>query len=355
MSNDAERPEPSGATLPEERGGSFARRLCLMTQVPRFPSKTGTAELLRVLKAKGFTTSQRTIQRDLVLCHALLDDLENDGNTDQTGWFWRQEAKAVLAPAPDAGMVVALRLLEGLLRDQNGSVLLEALNPYLQSADVSSSVLGRSREVPDEGEWQEQIRVLTRSMSLLPAPIPAGIYRPLCRALIDSRQLRCRYRPWSGLDEGSLDLHPLALILRDQVLYLVATAWDSPFPRHYALHRMHQCEVMDIDARHPPGFDLDDYLASGLFEYVQNDGLPICLEARFSRSVAAILEETALSEDQAIEAAGQGWVKVTATVRDSKQLRMWLLGFGNQVAVLGPESLRKEIQVILAEALEGYG
>ena len=48
------------------------------------------------------------------------------------------------------------------------------------------------------------------------------------------------------------------------------------------------------------------------------------------------------STRQTLRNCPDGRVRVTARVRDTMQLRWWLLGFGEQVEVIGPETLREE-------------
>lgn len=62
-------------------------------------------------------------------------------------------------------------------------------------------------------------------------------------------------------------------------------------------------------------------------------------------TAAEHLYETPLSMDQVITPDKQdGWVRVEATIRDTSQLRWWLLGFGEQVQVLRPSSLRRYVE-----------
>ena len=49
-----------------------------------------------------------------------------------------------------------------------------------------------------------------------------------------------------------------------------------------------------------------------------------------------------LSEDHRTTEQSDGRILVEATVADTSQLRWWLLGFGSQVEVLEPISLREE-------------
>ena len=63
------------------------------------------------------------------------------------------------------------------------------------------------------------------------------------------------------------------------------------------------------------------------------------LEALFDTDAAFHLRETRLSTDQVLTDQPDGRVLVKARVRDTGELRWWLLGFGNAVEVLRPEGL----------------
>ena len=103
----------------------------------------------------------------------------------------------------------------------------------------------------------------------------------------------------------------------------------------------------------PAGFDLDAYIASGAFGYPV--GGAIRLEALFSEGAAFHLGERPLSEDQRLEPTDDGRVLLTATVQDTSELRWWLLGFGDQVEVLAPESIREEMARIARNMDAKYG
>ena len=62
-----------------------------------------------------------------------------------------------------------------------------------------------------------------------------------------------------------------------------------------------------------------------------------------------------LSARQTLRYCPDGRVRVTATVRDTLQLRWWLLGFGEQVEVIGPETLREEFAETAGEMHRLYG
>jgi predicted DNA-binding transcriptional regulator YafY len=98
-------------------------------------------------------------------------------------------------------------------------------------------------------------------------------------------------------------------------------------------------EVLDEERlRKPAGFDLDTYLRSGALGF--GEGNAISLEVLFDAPAADHLYETPLADDQRLTVEPDGRVRVRATVRDTPQLSWWLLGFGAQVEVRKPKSLR---------------
>ncbi len=70
------------------------------------------------------------------------------------------------------------------------------------------------------------------------------------------------------------------------------------------------------------------------------------LVVRMKADEAHHMYESKLADDPVINNAGADSVKVSATVSNSNETRRWLLGFGDQLEVLHPESLRDEFAVI---------
>ena len=149
----------------------------------------------------------------------------------------------------------------------------------------------------------------------------------------------------------ALRLHPLGLVQRGPVTYLVATAFTYTDVRLYAVHRITGANVQAEPAHRPDGFSLDDYIAQGALQF--GDGRTIRLKARVSPWLADILTETPLTADQRLERAGEEF-RLTATITDSWQLRWWILSQGQGITVLEPEALRKEIGGELRKCLANY-
>ena len=67
------------------------------------------------------------------------------------------------------------------------------------------------------------------------------------------------------------------------------------------------------------------------------------------------LDERPLSNGHRLEEQPDGRMLLTATVVDSSELRWWLLGFGDQVEVLAPASIREEMARIARRMVRHYG
>jgi len=327
----------------------FLRQLIMLQNIPRFPKKLPTSTLRHILKGNGFEVTQRTIQRDLKSLSGVLPGLRVDEDKDIPGWSWSKETLVQDLPTMDGNMALTFQMVDHFLKNIFPPSVLNQLKPYF---DSSKNILDA---VDDHGytHWQEKVRILPRTQALIPADIGEDVITVIYEALFKGRQVRGRYTTRSG-DEVGYDLHPLGLIFRESVVYLVATIWNYRDPRHLALHRFKHCELLDEKLVSPEGFNLDDYIASGSFEYGEKEDETIKLKALFFDGAGHHLLETPLSEDQITSEPEDGELLVEATINDSAQIRWWLLGFGDGVEVLEPGDLREEFKEISESLLEIY-
>ena len=201
--------------------------------------------------------------------------------------------------------------------------------------------------------WLDKIRVVQPTQSLLPPQINLDIQSDIYRAVLENRQILTIYKPVGIEESKEYVLHPLGIIMRGSVIYLVASAWDYSAVRLYALHRFNQITLLDKAVQVPDGFNIDKAIAEGFADFVTQDGA-IQLEILCDQCVADYLAETPLSNDQIVKLEADGWLRLTATVNDTWQLRWWLLSQGAGLEVCLPLSLRAEIKAALIEASKLY-
>jgi len=156
---------------------------------------------------------------------------------------------------------------------------------------------------------------------------------------MEENQFRANYRVKVADESREYIVHPLGLVFRPEIIYLVCTLWDYDDIKQLALHRFESCEILKQRRNAPEEFNLDDYIAEGGFSYPVEEK-PIKLQVLFDSQTAAHLYETPLSENQILSENDDGRILLKATVEDTSELHWWLLGFGDCVEVLKPEKLR---------------
>jgi predicted DNA-binding transcriptional regulator YafY len=314
---------------------TLSRMIAMLRHIPRHPRKIDTTSLLQRLEGAGYQISLRSIQRDLNELSAILP-LVSDKAKPQ-GWSWQADADQFHLPVLDPQAALTFHLVERHLQALLPESTMDYLNPWFRTANA---VLAEN----DNGmtQWPDKVRVLPRGLRLQSPRIHPEVHAALYDALLEERQVMIRYLQRQATEPKEYRVHPLGVVVRDSVIYLVCTMWHFSDVRQLALHRMQSATILDERSCRPEGFSLDAYIAAGEFGYPES-GEKIFLEALFARSAAAHLTECALSNDQQIVPTDGDVVRVCATVLDTKELQWWLLGFGDQVTVLSPPALRDKM------------
>lgn len=312
---------------------TLLRQWKMLRMIPRLPRKIGTADLMRKLEAADFNVDLRTIQRDLNQLSEVLP-LTSDQAKPQ-GWAWKEAAEQFDIPGMEPQVALAFYMAEAHLRSLLPASTVDTLRPWFSAAH---------RVLDEHGNgiahWPEKIRVLPRGLPQKSPEIDAGVQAMVYQAVLQERQLQISYGREAD-ERREYVIHPLALVVRNQVIYLVCLFDGFDDIRQLAMQRIHSAEVLELPAAKPADFVLDDYIAQGSFGLVFGDE-PLPLEARFMRHLAIHLRETPIAEDQVIEDIDEGFFRLTAKVSDTLELRLWLKSFGDEVAVLGPPALREE-------------
>ncbi len=326
---------------------TLARVIAMLRHIPRHPRKIDTNALLERLERAGYGISIRSIQRDLNDLSCILPLVSDSGRPQ--GWSWQADADPFHLPFLDPQAALTFHLVERHLNPLLPESTLNYLAPWFRTA---RAVL----EANDHGvtRWPDKVRVLPRGLRLQSPSIDADVHATLYDALLQERQVSVRYLQRQAKEAKEYLVHPLGVVTRDTVIYLVCTMWNFTDVRQLALHRMQSATMLDDACKRPAGFCLDAYIAGGAFGYPESSAT-IRLEALFTSDAAAHLAECPLGPDQELIPEGADLVRVRATVLDTKELRWWLLGFGDQVTVLAPTQMRDRMRDIVASMASSYG
>jgi predicted DNA-binding transcriptional regulator YafY len=316
---------------------TLLRQWQTLRMIPRSPAKVTATELCANLKNDGFTVGKRTIERDLQSLSTIFP-IVSDERSKPYGWSWRKDVAAFDLPGLSNSEAVTLLLAREHLRNLLPASAVGQLQPYFALAEQKLSALEPTSGMAG---WQQKVRVISATQPLLAPKIDEAVQVNLHEALLHNKQCQITYLKREAVESESYPVHPLGLVQRGQVIYLVCTIKTYAQIRLLALHRMLNVELLDTSIAPPADFNLDDYIASGALGWLPKSN--IHLTAIFSAEVVVHLYETPLSEDQTLLQLSDGRIQLTARVKETQQLRWWLQGFGDAVEVVHPVSLRREI------------
>ena len=328
---------------------SLLRQWNMLRLLPRAPVRITAKELCDRLSTADFAVTKRTVERDLNELAAVFP-LEADTREKPYGWSWQRDAASFDLPGLSIPEALTLTLVEQQLRNQLPPSALDALQPHFRSAAKALSSAGGAAL---SRAWLNKVRTIAPLQPLQPPALDEACQRTVYLALMKDAQLKLHYRKRDALEDVVYEsVNPLAIVQRGGLIYLVCTFGRYQDLRTLAMHRVRQAELLFEPARQPPGFDLDQFIASGAFGF--RTGEPIVLRATFKRAVGEHLYETPLSADQVLEIRDDGTLALTATVAATRTLVFWLTGFGAGVVVHGPAQLRAEMRAIALEMAAAY-
>lgn len=342
-------PESKTATVRKKKNDgnqTLSRQWELLKLLPsRAPGKTA-AELTQGLQDRDFDAELRTVQRDMNSLVQIFP-IETEDSERAFRWHWVPTAAFDLPglALPDA---LSLHMVEHSLRTLVPASMLTSLEPRFRAATQRLESLGETNRVV---RWANKVRAVDSALPRLLPKINEGVLAQVQDALLKEEQIFVDYQAANATAPRRHQLNPLALVQRGAVIFLVATIAAQPGKGAalYSLHRISAVEKARVDAVRPKDFDLDNYIAQGALQF--GSGKQIRLEARVSKRLAKELAEARLSDDQSFNADR---TQVTATVVDTWQLRWWILSKAEEIVVIAPPELRRDILEKLRAAVSGY-
>lgn len=274
----------------------------------------------------------RTVQRDIKEMDGSGTVRFTNPSTDGPATRWALQSGMwgrSLSPMGASTLKLILRYMKGLLPPS----ALASLKAQEEQADRLLAL--RSATEHHTRPWDQKLRVIPGGHTLLAPSLPDEVLQVVYEALASERKIRAIYRR-PGIDESSTrEYSVLALIVRPPKYQLLVCTGRDPYVLN--IHRISHAELLAADTDWPEHFNLDTWLQSGAAN------IRVAGEERVViRTTAAMADhwrETPLGEGQQIVEAGQD-VEVSVPLVQTDALRRYLLGLGDQVTVLEPESLR---------------
>jgi len=325
------------------------RQWLMLSRVPRYPRKVSVPELKSMLLGEGYDVDTRTIQRDLIkLCSTFPLNSETEGRKNY--WFWIEQAVVQDLPGMEPVTALVFEMAESYLKPLLPEATLNLMLPYFNRA---KDILG-SQSTSALKSWHKKVEVIEKGPVLHKPVIKPELQHIIYQALLNESAINASYQTRNSEIAKDYLMHPLGIVSRMGVLYLVCTLWDYQDIKQFALHRFITAEPSAEPYRENTDFNLQEYTKEQhQFSYPTTQE-PIRLKALFEKNIAWHLAETPLSDDQILMPQQDERVLLEATILETLELKWWLLSFGDNVEVVEPIALRERFKSVAERMGELY-
>jgi predicted DNA-binding transcriptional regulator YafY len=332
----------------QSKGHIVQRQWEMLRLIPAhdLPGRT-VADLADALVVRGYAVTRRTVERDLDNLRACMP-LEIDDTQRPQRWRW-QRSRGVDVPGMEAAEAMALYMMRDSLSAHLPSCFIDALQSRFAQAKKTLGTLERSGA---HARWSDRVRVVPAHVVLRAPRIAPKIIQTLQRAVLNDIPVDVSYQSLQESSPGLRRLYPRGLLLRGSSLYLVAHQRDGgEGALHFAVQRFSSVRLRELEPWPATPFSLDAFMQDGRNQF--GEGALVVLEARISQAHYKILRDSPLSDDMRVVEHG-GVLTLKATVRDTGALHTWILGHAENISVLRPMALRRELARRIRAAAEQY-
>jgi predicted DNA-binding transcriptional regulator YafY len=286
----------------------------------------------------------RTVRRDLEALEAVGFPIVTERRHGQTRWRLIEGFRNIPALGFSATELMALTFSRKLLQPLEGTEIQEALNSALSKVSAA---------LPPQGH--QYVRALDSLFAIGLGPHKNyQQYKQtidlITQAIDKSRTAQIRYFSASRGTTSRREVNPYRLWYAGGGLYLIAYCHLRNDVRLFAVERIRSITLTDHPYQMPLGFDVEQYVQDALMVM---RGRRIDVELLFTKRVAGWVKDKLWHSSQETVVTKDGRLKMTLKVADTDELVGWILSFGSQVEVIGPDILRTKVRAEVKAIAKG--
>jgi predicted DNA-binding transcriptional regulator YafY len=279
--------------------------------------------------ARRFEVNERTIYRDFTTLGTDLSVPVYDDNR-----HWKMDGKRFLPP-------IQFSLPEALNIFLASRLMLGYSHRYDPNIEATFSKL--SSVLP--GPLAEQVRKTMDWMQKLPKDERyLGILATVAEAWVSQRQLKIVYRNLDAEKAAERVIEPYYIepAAAGHASYILGYCHFKKALRIFKVERIESAELTADLYTIPSDFDANEYFGSSWGIVVEGEVKTVKLKID-NPKLMRLMSETTWHPSQTFQKQKDGSLIMTLRVTDTQELFSWILGWGDKVKVLEPESLRIEI------------
>jgi predicted DNA-binding transcriptional regulator YafY len=282
--------------------------------------------------SKMFGTSRRTVFRDLKELRAIgvpyHYDPKTGGYAIEPGFF---------LPPVDLNLQEALSLLL-LVHKASKQLQLPFKNSALLAAlKIENHLPFKIRKYCDTALRH----IFVRPRAQAPMNSLDVTFAQLQKAITKKHKVNIRYNSLSEGEVVELDLNPYHLLYNDRAWYVLGYSSLNKSVRIFKLNRIRKLKITEQCFLGGESFDLSDYF--GKAWSMVPEGRIYNVKLRFLPKVAKSVTEVQWHSTQEVTRNSDGSAIVEFRVDGLGEITWWILGYGDQVQVLAPKTLRKRV------------
>jgi predicted DNA-binding transcriptional regulator YafY len=263
------------------------------------------------------------------------------------GYYYASPHAVRAAPRLTEEEVAAYFLLEEASRGLAGS----PVQPVLESVLSKLALMLPGNTQVSLDEMSDALSLRTDRAAPLPAG--AGILPALYNGLTRRRQVSIAYAGGVGKKPTSRTIDPLHITRCEGQWYVIAYCHLRKDIRTFVPARMNSAKVLKATFTAPRGFNAREHFKSAFGIVAGGNVAPVSLH--FAPAAARLVRERVWHQTQQLKEHPDGGVVLTLTCSHSTELLTWLLGWGDQVRVEGPATLRKKLADAHRNAAKAQG
>ncbi len=329
------------------RNSQVSRIYKLLTLLENAPHGLTAQELRGRMEDRGFEVSQRTIYRDLDALRGAgfpLDEKVSDGN-EGSRWTLDRTTKIHQHLVINSREILALCLAKGTLLPLQATPFYADLTSFFNKIEEKFGEKNRAfmAEIVNEIHFE-------------PGPVWGLGISP---EIIDTIMAACSERQWLSIVYYSANsgetterrVGPQFLYYSKGALYFVAEDRGDGVIKHFSVARIQKATLLEepYDAAIQ---DPKTYFA-GSFGVYRGDKTE-SVKLLFDRKIASYIKERKWHPSQQTIVRNQGVVELNLEVAITPELVQWVLGFGPNVTIKEPISLKDKIQEQAEATLQLY-
>jgi predicted DNA-binding transcriptional regulator YafY len=240
----------------------------------------------------------------------------------------------------------------------------------LESLRFAAAILNQFRDVPMLEQYENAIEKIINRLNISPDPFDAQLDKyiqfeqstvskgnehlgPLLEAIRKRKVVDLIYRKFSDDQDKSYLIHPYLLKEYRNRWYLIALEGKSASIRTFGLERIEKCTLQKESFRIDENFRADLFFEHSI-GITEKQEEPSEVILAFDLIPGKYLQTQPIHSSQKLINEDGKEIQIALKVLLTPELFTFILGYGNQVRVLKPASLKKEITKRLKSALDQY-